>query len=158
MLFGVGLPDSTQQPTAYQYHAKPGKPWPDYLLPKQRLALVPTLPKACLGCSPGPHLPKDRMEEVTCQLCAQKVDKKDAVCLNANKLKDDANKKAFYRCTKCNSFSSRIYRAKGRVEWASAEAKQEFFLQHNTLAGIQNWRTPPPRWRGTAPRTMMMNL
>ena len=103
--------------------------------PHQRLALVPTLPKACLGCSPGPHLPKDRMEEVTCQLCAQKVDKKDAVCLNAGKLQDDPNKKAFHRCTKCNSFSSRIYRAKGRVAWASAEAKQEFFAKHNHLCG-----------------------
>ena len=80
-------------------------------------------------------MPKDRMEEVTCQLCAQKVDKKDAVCLNASKLKDDANKKAFYRCTKCNSFSIRIYRAKGRVGWASAEAKQEFFAKHNHLCG-----------------------
>ena len=80
-------------------------------------------------------MPKDRMEEVTCQLCAQKVDKKDAFCLNANKLQDDANKKAFYRCTKCNNFSSRIYRAKGRVGWASAEAKQEFFAKHNHLCG-----------------------
>ena len=104
--------------------------------PHQRLALVPTLPKACLGCSPGPHLPKDRMEEVTCQLCAQKVDKKDAVCLNAGKLQDDPNKKAFHRCTKCNSFSSRIYRAKGKgLSWASAEAKQEFFAKHNHLCG-----------------------
>ena len=103
--------------------------------PHQRLALVPTLPKACLGCSTGPHLPKDRMEEVTCQLCAQKVDKKNAFCLNANKLQDDPNQKGFYRCTKCNNFSSRIYRAKGRVEWASAEAKQEFFAKHNHLCG-----------------------
>ena len=74
------------------------------------------------------------MAMVTCQLCEQDVEQSSAICLNKNKT-GDASQKAFYRCSMCNSLSSRIYRAKGRVQWESKEAKKDFFLQHATLAG-----------------------
>ena len=97
------------------------------------------------------------MEEVTCQLCAQTVDKKNAFCLNSTKLQADASKKAFYRCNTCDNFSSRIYRAKGKVVWASAEAKKEFFAKHKHLCGkelkkeLENTTTQVERGCGQGP-------
>ena len=70
------------------------------------------------------------MGEVTCQVCERQIAEGSAICLN--KCNVD-NKKNFFRCNRCNSLSSRIYRAKGRAQWEPKEAKQESFLQHTTL-------------------------
>ena len=34
-----------------------------------------------------------------------------------------------------NNLNARIYRAKGKVQWESKEAKNQFFLHHTTLSG-----------------------
>ena len=78
-------------------------------------------------------MPSTNMGEVTCQLCERQIAEGSAICLNKGKA--EANQKNFFRCNLCNTLSSRIYRAKGRVQWESKEAKKEFFLQHTTLAG-----------------------
>ena len=66
-------------------------------------------------------------------VCERQIAEDSAICLNKNKV--DANQKNFFRCNLCNSLSSRIYRAKGRVQRESKEARKEFLLQHTTLAG-----------------------
>ena len=93
--------------------------------PHQRLALVPP-PKACLG-----GMPAGNMDKVACAVCDQLVAKEDASCTNQPK----SGKPASYRCTKCNSLQTRIYRAKGSIPWPSNEAKKDFFQQHSALTG-----------------------
>ena len=113
--------------------------------PKACLGSHPALPKACLGSHPAQPkpiflwrgLPSTKMAEpsrmVPCALCEKEVELKAAVCMNLNKRAD--GKKGFYRCVMCNRLSSRIYRAQGKVDWVSKEARKEFFLQHSTLTG-----------------------
>ena len=73
------------------------------------------------------------MGDVTCQVCERQIAEGCAICLNRNR--HGPNQKNFFRCNLCNTLSSRLYRAKGRVQWESKEAKKGFFLQHTTLAG-----------------------
>ena len=109
-------------------------PSPDYLWPKQRLALCPTLPKQRLALFPTlpsqrlalvPSLPNQgspptNMRQATCQQGEKLVDTSNAICLISSRMTTSA--KAFYRCNVCNSLSARIYRARGRVAWESQEA------------------------------------
>ena len=53
-----------------------------------------------------------------------------AICLNKGR-----DGKVHYRCKLCNNINGRIYRAKGKVQWESQEARKHFFQQNNTLSG-----------------------
>ena len=70
------------------------------------------------------------MQYVTCQSCELDIEVDKAICLNPGR---DAG--AFYQCKLCNNIRSRIYRAKGKVQWESKEAKNQFFLHYTTLSG-----------------------
>ena len=78
-------------------------------------------------------MPSTNMGDVACQVCERQIAEGCAICLNKNR--HGPNQKNFFRCNLCNRLSSRIYRAKGRVQWESKEAMKDFFLQHTTLAG-----------------------
>ena len=75
--------------------------------PPQRLAP----PKACLGAHPN---------MVSRGVCAQHIARGDAFRLHEAR----GERLGSYRCTKCNSLQSRIYRAKGAIELPSKEAKE----------------------------------
>ena len=71
------------------------------------------------------------MGEAACAVCDELVAREDAYCTHQPK----GDKPASYRCTKCNSLQTRVYRARGTVAWPSKEAKKEFFQQHSALTG-----------------------
>jgi len=73
--------------------------------------------------------------DVKCMLCEKEVALPDAICTNKAMAKGDNKQKAIYRCNCCNALMSRIYRANGKVNWVSKEARQEFFQMHSALAG-----------------------
>ena len=64
-------------------------------------------------------------------MCEKQVAIEDAYCLHVPK----GDNPGSHRCNKCNSLQSRIYRAKGTMNWPSKEAKLEFFKQHSALTG-----------------------
>ena len=64
-------------------------------------------------------------------MCEKQVAIEDAYCLHVPK----GDNPGSHRCNKCNSLQSRIYRAKGTMNWPSKEAKVEFYKQHSALTG-----------------------
>ena len=89
-----------------------------------------TSSEACLLECLWKGLPSSTMQYVTCQSCELDIEVDKAICLNPGR---DAG--VNYRCKLCNNLNGRIYRAKGKVQWESQEARKHFFQQHNTLSG-----------------------